>query len=221
MSVEKIENRDVCAKCGGRCCKNTPCGYLPLDFIGLDPGDKYQKQAGVFKRKIDVGEAGVKVLFEHSPIGSEFPDGIIPFFAMGAVGESGRLVDFYGADDRCRLLGESGCRLALDERPSMGAAIIPNERSIDDAREGCGGGIEREDFIKQWLPYQLAMRALVRKITGKKIEDVVLGRIAEYDKDMRKRISTGAKATGYDMDFAVQVDIAEALGWDFSEKSIS
>ena len=31
----EYENLNLCAECGGKCCKNSGCGYLPKDFENM------------------------------------------------------------------------------------------------------------------------------------------------------------------------------------------
>ncbi len=41
--MEKIENKELCSKCGGRCCKKSDCDYAPKDFKSLGINDLYEK----------------------------------------------------------------------------------------------------------------------------------------------------------------------------------
>ena len=41
--MERVENREICSKCGGKCCKKSGCDYSTKDFDDLSVNAIYQK----------------------------------------------------------------------------------------------------------------------------------------------------------------------------------
>ena len=41
--MERVENREICGKCGGKCCKKSGCDYSTKDFNDLSVNAIYKK----------------------------------------------------------------------------------------------------------------------------------------------------------------------------------
>ncbi len=141
------ERRDLCAECGGQCCRTRPGIEAPERFLAApDP-------ARLLALALATGDW---VLAEH--VGVPWVDGVEPPL------EERRLVIRYprpatvlekaagrGAQDDlapCTFLGEGGCRLAFADRPRMCRALVPTPGFE------CEGDWGRREAALAWRSHQ-------------------------------------------------------------------
>ncbi len=119
LKVEKVENSSMCGGvCNGYCCRSVPCSYFPADF-GETP------TVESIAEKIRAGLAtllrveGCSNRIMTAKILNRPEVDIVDWDEFDA--NEGRMSWLR----ECALLGDRGCTLGLDERPSGGAHYVP------------------------------------------------------------------------------------------------
>lgn len=141
------ERRDLCAECGGQCCRTRPGIEAPERFLASPEPEQLLALALA---------TGDWVLAEH--VGVPWVDGVEPPL------EERRLLIRYprpatlvergqgGAprDDLapCAFLGDEGCRLPFADRPRMCRALVPTPGFE------CEGDWGRREAALAWRPHQ-------------------------------------------------------------------
>ena len=140
------ERPEICAACGGACCRTRPGVAGPERFLAAaDP-------SGALAAALAGGEW---VLAEH--LGVPWVDGVEPpeaerrlvlwYPRPATVAErSGAAPDEAGSP--CVFLGEAGCRLAYLERPRVCRSLEP------DAGGECEAAWGRQEAALAWRPHQ-------------------------------------------------------------------
>ncbi|MGL5715825.1 MAG: hypothetical protein ACRCX2_22575 [Paraclostridium sp.] len=130
-----MENKEICAECGGVCCKHMGCHYSPDDFKDLTyEGLKSEIDKGCISidwwegsilknREIDSTAYFLRVRNKYSPIVDPSWDG------------------------ECLLLRETGCPLSYSERPKGARLLIPNKSG------SCELKYDKEDCADDWYKY--------------------------------------------------------------------
>lgn len=164
-NFEKIENRNICAECGGECCKGGGCAYLSTDFEAL--------KTEVIEEALATGRLSItaSLKFEYTKNGIPTANAILYLRARN-IGKGE--IDLVSVPTACASLEEKGCHFDINSRPSDGAAIIP------DANKKCQSIITRNELLTTWLPYQGTLRRIVKRHTGKTVEAQVREDIETY-----------------------------------------
>lgn len=154
--MERIEDREICKKCGGRCCKKSGCDYFVEDFESLKIGDL-----------ISVLERGnisvVSTLrFTYAKNGKLI---CIPHLYLRARNQNREVIDLLSMKTRCVNLTDEGCSLSLKDRPS-GGANLPVSKNMDCHYPNSDYLL---DNIKRWTPYQKVLERIVKRLTGKSV----------------------------------------------------
>jgi Fe-S-cluster containining protein len=140
------ERRDLCAECGGQCCRTRP---------GLEAPERFLSAPEPAAALAEALASGDWVLAEH--VGVPWVDGVEPPEA-----ERRRLIRYprpatlaeraEGAPSDalapCTYLGAEGCRLAFEARPRMCRAVVPTPGFE------CEGDWGRLEAALAWLPHQ-------------------------------------------------------------------
>ena len=161
------ENKELCAKCGGDCCKRVPGEARPEDFGGSEKLIKNLTAA--FKTRkwaIDWWEGDprpknrVKVkdrldrTYYVRPARKKY------------AGKDWKICD-PAWDGECAFLTKTGCELEHDRRPSTCKLVEPKEKpaSMPVHESNCivheGGG--KEACAKAWIPYQDVLKLMIKK----------------------------------------------------------
>ncbi len=154
---EKFEDRSICAKCGGACCKKSGCGYIVEDFSTFKLMD--------LKAKLDEGNISIKsVLYACYDSGREKLEKILVLKSRSV--DKG-VVDLFSANSQCKMLTENGCAYSLAERPSLGAILKPSLQG------GCRIDNDTQiAAIEGWKGHQAVLEKLVKIYTGKNADTV-------------------------------------------------
>lgn len=146
MEIKNNENKELCAKCGGKCCKTYAGAYHPDDFNheltdawlqDLLEGNHAYPDGKPILVSIDWAE-GVK----------DGPDGRGYFLRPRHAG--GDIVDpSWGAE--CYHLTETGCDLSFDERPWRCKLKEPSECFTWFTSKP--GTSEKGESMEAWRPY--------------------------------------------------------------------
>lgn len=151
MEIINNENREICSKCGGRCCKSSGCELSPEDIKG-----------GVTKENImlllNTGNYSID-WWEGNPF-DENDYSISHSFFLRTRCRDSEIVDPILYPKPCILLEEGkGCKLAFEERPKAGRALEP--------REGrCISHYGKQQASQDWYKYNDILREIVKEIEG-------------------------------------------------------
>lgn len=108
--IQNNENKEVCSKCGGKCCKNVSGFYHPIDFDTIITKD-------FIKYLIDN---------ENVVIDAYVSDDANLYFLRPRVDTDDKFVSFtYGG--KCIHLTESGCSKSFEDRPYGCKYLKPTE----------------------------------------------------------------------------------------------
>lgn len=157
-NIKNNENKELCSKCGGKCCKTYSGSYHPDDFNhpltdawleDLVEGNHTFPDGKPILVSIDWVE-GVK----------DGPDGRGYFLRprhVAADGKTGGIVDpSWGAE--CYHLTETGCKLSFDERPWRCRLKDPSECFKNGAKIA-----EKFESMEPWKPYWKTLHQLCLK----------------------------------------------------------
>lgn len=146
-----IENKSICSKCGGVCCKKSGCDYASYDFKDLS-----------FNGLLSTLEEGnisvVAVLqFEKLKTGKLF---VNPFLYLRARNINRPIIDLLSMKTTCSQLTDRGCKYKLENRPTGGKNLIPKENLQ------CYPLVNQMDIINSWLSYQKTLAKIVKRMSG-------------------------------------------------------
>lgn len=154
--VEMNENKEMCKKCGGFCCKNHPCDVSPYDiFRDKEPSvERLKEFLSSDLYQIDWWEGDTEEENKFSRIYIITPRVILTnktdmLLMLLISGDSNNLYyPSYGG--RCIFLTDEGCRLSWDDRPTGGKALscyAPHQMNYDII-------YDKEQSAKEWRKYQ-------------------------------------------------------------------
>lgn len=149
--MKKSEDKSICSKCGGFCCKKCGCDYFVSDFDNLK-----------LDYLIDLLNNG-KVSVVASLDFQRLPNGKLvcgQILSLRARNINRGAIDLLSFKTTCAELTENGCEYSLDERPSGGATLIPGENMM------CYSEVDRIAELKKWLQHQKVLGRLVKRFTG-------------------------------------------------------
>ena len=143
--------------------------YLPEDFTSMEYDD--------LLNLINVGNISINInIFDIFCTSSDYKKYILDHSASDTVLWSyylylrarnidGDIVDLFGGENPCRMLGDKGCKYTDKERPSLGLSLIPEKRK----GEGCVQPAHRYlyEVMYDWLKHQKTLEELVRTFTNK------------------------------------------------------
>lgn len=150
----KHENKDICSKCGGRCCKKSGCDYSTENFDKINAQELY--------KILEEGKISIVSLvrFEKNKEGKEY---ISPFLYLRARNKNRPVVDLISMKTTCSQLTETGCAYSFEERPKGGVNLIPSEKK-------CYPDKDPYSIVSGWEQYQNLLRKIVKRLTGKSVE---------------------------------------------------
>jgi hypothetical protein len=150
------ERPDLCAGCGGQCCRTRP---------GIEAPDRFLATPDPVAALAAALASGDWVLAEH--VGVPWVDGVEPtedqrrrlirYPRPATLAEQG-----LGGTPRdplapCAFLDPDGCRLPFESRPRMCRALVPSPGCE------CETGWGRREAALDWLPHQGLVEAATRK----------------------------------------------------------
>ena len=156
----ELENKELCAKCGGLCCKQTGCYYSAQDLKVVDSRS--------IKSMLDKGYTSIvtDILFS-------FPEHTI--LTLKARNINAQKIDLISCSRGCSALKEDGCIYSLEKRPSGGKYLIPGEN------RRCGyDKVKLLDIIETWLPYQELLKSVCEEVSGIPFPELMSIQVEEY-----------------------------------------
>lgn len=155
-TVEETTNPELCAKCGGICCKGCGCHFSPDDFKDISfEGLKKELEKGYISIDCVDGEAFYRQGF---------------FLILRIRNRKAGIVELkYKRGEPCVLLTEKGCKLSYDKRPMGGKLLIPAvcTNLLGQKVTNCNSAYTIEDCCMEWKPYQEVLLELVHYFEDK------------------------------------------------------
>lgn len=138
---------DVCAECGGECCKNLPGAAMPEDF----PGDLFTELVKAFK----TGKWAVD-WWEGDPREDKM-ELSKAYFIRPATTDSKFIYDPAWSPARCVFLADAGCELEPEKRPT-GCRLLEPKHPHGHCE---AHGATKQQAAIAWLPYTEIIEAAV------------------------------------------------------------
>ncbi len=174
--MEKYLNKKICSECGGICCKKCGCMYLPEDFVSME----YESLLNVIKiGNISISISIFNIFYGGNSDKSPTYEKISPnhnilwsyYLYLRARNINRDIIDFFGIEGTCSILGDKGCKYSDSERPSLGLSLIP--RKAKD-----GGCVQLADkysyeIMYDWIRYQKVLEQIIINISGKTSIDLI------------------------------------------------
>lgn len=155
--MNNFENRDLCKKCGGYCCKKSGCDYWVDDF--------HDKSYNGLLDALSTGNISIIALLNFKRINNNKLI-VVPFLGLRARNTDRDIVDLLSIKTTCSMLTEDGCTYDLENRPSGGVNLIPGE-----SKTLCRPLKKPLEEMMKWEKYQKQLRKIVKKYTGMSVED--------------------------------------------------
>lgn len=135
--TKDCENRDICAECGGTCCKQLPGAAMPADFGGAD--------LGLLTEAFKSGKWAVD-WWEGDPTDGDLDRA---YWIRPAIRGGHNLFDpSWGGT--CIFHGDDGCALDLQDRPQECRELQP----VPKPRDGCvATGITKKEAAIAWIEH--------------------------------------------------------------------
>lgn len=151
----EFENIELCQKCGGMCCKKSGCDYFVSDFDTINKN--------VIINLLDTGNVSIvaALSFKTLKSGERIVD---PFLYPRARNIDRGVIDLFSLKKTCSMLRSDGCSYPLSDRPGGGVNLIPDENKCYPLKDQVGE-------ILKWQEYQGLLRKMVKRYTGKSVEE--------------------------------------------------
>jgi Fe-S-cluster containining protein len=147
--IEFNEDKEICKKCGGECCKNMGCFVFPEELPPIT--------ISIIRQKILTG-------FCFDCWEGELDNVSSPLFIRARNKNAPDKIFDASWGGECVFLGPNGCSLSWDRRPSSGRALIPNKNKPGECKSIKGYG-KKDECCRAWLPYQSILRQVKSELT--------------------------------------------------------
>lgn len=162
----ELENKDICKKCGGKCCKHCGCLWFPQDFKCISVSE--------IEKVLESGSTSIVATPNVTEYrGRLYVVGLI--LTLRARNAGRNMVDLISLPNACASLTENGCKFDFDNRPSGGKHLIP----VKDMKSCYEDFVELE-IEKQWAQYNNVLSRIVRRITGRSVMEEYKKEVLEY-----------------------------------------
>lgn len=161
--AKRYVDKDMCKKCGGVCCKQNGCVYLPEDF----------KTMNINYLMEELNKGNISISGQPSPV-LFLGDAWTYILYLRARNEDSPIVDLFGKGGPCINLTERGCSLKSDKRPSLGKSVKPTRIGGP-----CKQMHDPSDMTNAWLKYQALLKRMVAKTTNEEFKDILVKQIKD------------------------------------------
>lgn len=184
--METYEDKIMCAKCGGSCCKFMGCIYSLRQFFDSRKESLTTKKINEILKQGNVSIAG-------QPINNFCGDNWTFILYLKARDDEADVVDILGKGGPCVNLSDSGCKLEKSKRPLYGKTVKPTK---------VGGPCEQtalgESFVYDCLLFHDKLAEILEKYTGMEAEVYLLDRLTEDSKYLGEKIKNKEKLTDFE-----------------------
>lgn len=153
--MSKYEDKDICSRCGGFCCKKSGCDYSIDNFTDLSINSLQEKLA---EGNISI----VAMLNFHELSNGKLT--VSPFLYLRARNKDRDVVDLLSLKKTCSMLTDTGCSYSLEDRPKGGVNLLPRDP------KPCVPDIDPYEIVRGWERYQKVLQRLVKRITGMSVD---------------------------------------------------
>lgn len=159
MENNKYENKEICKKCKGECCKKCGCDYSTNDFQDLS--------MKALEEILKEGKTSIVAAIDikRTKNGTKY---IVPYLYLRVRNKNRGIVDLISMKSCCSVLTERGCPYSLENRPSGGVNLIPSE-----VKGKCYPLIDQFEIVKGWEKYQVTLTKMVKRLTGKTVDRIL------------------------------------------------
>lgn len=151
----ELENRSICEKCGGKCCKKSGCDYFVDDFDVINKNKLIEL--------LDTGNVSIVSVFKFKRINDKLICN--PFLYLRVRNTDRDVVDLYSMKTKCSMLTDTGCSYDFENRPGGGKNLVPRENLK------CTPYRDQLEELNKWDKYQGVLRKLVKRYSGKSVEE--------------------------------------------------
>lgn len=151
--MDIYENKEICQKCGGYCCKKCGCDYFVSDFTSI--------KLATIEDALNTGRISIVSALDFKRINKKLTVSPILYLRERNVGRED--IDLLSFKTKCASLTYNGCIHDYETRPSGGKTLIPKEDG------NCYSEVSRIEELNKWLPYQNILSRVVKRRTGKTV----------------------------------------------------
>lgn len=164
-------DRKICSECGGQCCKSTPCSLMPCDVKDMSVGG--------IKRMLDSEKYSLRLILSGT---EEKPHYTI---CMSARMQGTNRIRNNLLYSPCALLGENGCTLSDEERPTCALLTIPGPN------QNCKMLVSPKEYIDAWDKYAGILEEVWKSETSITPEEYFLIMSAKAYFEIQEMINRG------------------------------
>ena len=158
--MEKYEDKDICKSCGGLCCKKSGCDYYVSDFPSVTKSE--------ILKALETGNVSIVAAIDIQRINGKLVAS--PILYLRARNKDRDVIDLFSMKRECSMLTDTGCSYDLEHRPAGGANLIPKKNILGIYK--CRPSVNHLEEMEKWLPYQSLLGKIVKRYTGKSVNEV-------------------------------------------------
>lgn len=159
-NTTSFTNKDVCSKCGGRCCKTCGCHISPYEISFLTSNEIIQLIDNSGCISIDWWEGNPKSGGEYGK----------KFFYLRIRNKGAGVIDpTWGGE--CLLLTDTGCMLPTEYRPKCGRLLKP------DLEGHCDSDYTKQKCAIEWMPYNHILEKVYCHYCDKEVSNIDLSKM--------------------------------------------
>lgn len=151
---KKLEDKEICKNCGGKCCKAAACHFAPgeiedLSVEGIKKLLKKKTYISVVRHSSSICES---ILRDFRPSGPYYYTLRMRSRGTGAAASVAEI----NADQKCVLLTSKGCKLPYEKRAMGAKLLIPKKDGKCEQLYGM------DECVHDWKPYQKELKEVYR-----------------------------------------------------------
>lgn len=185
--MSRIEDKDICNECGGKCCKERGCSYAPSDF---KDGLTLEKVL----EKIATGTVSITMICGW--IQEDDKTTLHPVLLLKEKDIGKGDIDLVSIPTGCVSQTDTGCPYDFDSRPLGGACVIPNKAHL------CSRTISTEELASMWEPYKEIMLKALQLIGEDSPDNILLGQIEDFLYEVKLAVIESRKIPDNTLKFA-------------------
>lgn len=156
----KNEDLDICRECGGMCCIKCGCDYAVSDF-------KNKSYNGLLE-ELSVGDKSIVAMIDFKTLNNcKFVP--VPMLYIRARNTNRDIIDLVSMKTMCSLLMPDGCSHDYEHRPFGGKNLKP----VKECEGPCVPVVNPMTILKGWIPYQQQLAKIVKRYTGKSVNEKI------------------------------------------------